>query len=151
MGRRKKHRKMHQQQQQPPKRSTRYQEWLDMVEMCDFPIPNQLKNWRRFFINEERFLDAAEEWLKAKLDGIAWPRIEDDVDKRLMHREAVSPGWSWSEWDDEDYVNAYMGGPQQNQKPMRWWNQLYAYATLPLTPKLPAPVGVSGVNMATVF
>ena len=135
-----------------PMRSMRHQEFIDLAEMCEFAIPRQLQEWKRFFVNEERFLDAAETWLQAKMEGVVCPRIEDDVDKRMMNyhppvdyhpvhepRDYMTDQREW--WRDMHHIPAYT--------PTRHWK---AWAkTLPMEHKLPAPSGKSGVNMETVF
>jgi hypothetical protein len=126
-----------------------------LVEMAGYTLPNQLRNWQRFFMSRERYLDAAEEWLEARLAGCVWPKIEDDVDKGLIKQGSSSTynaGWSWSQWDgyEDEYAMAY-GGPQKPSSP--WWKRLVGYYNppLPMEHKLPAPAGISGCNMATVF
>jgi hypothetical protein len=121
--------------------------------MCNFTLPNQLRNWPRFFLNRERYLDAAENWLQARLEGSAFPRIEDDVDKRMMKTNYdYQGGWEWSAWGGQD-EDDYPLGDQGAEKKDPWWKRLYQYYNepLPLVPKLPAPSGMSGVDLATVF
>ncbi len=142
MGRKKKRRG---QRQNPNRTRTWHDTFLEMAGQLDYAIPNQLVNWRRFFINEESFRFAAEEWLNAKMSGIVWPRIEDDVDKGLMRQGA------W--YQEEDYgwdgVTGWGGAPTPTGK--KWWEKLYNYYDLPMPHLLPAPSGLSGVDMASVF
>lgn len=135
-------------------RSTRYQEFLDMAEMCDFNIPNQLNNWRRFFVDENSFLDAAETWLYAKMEGVQWPRIEDDVDKGKMQprsAHAAQAQWEWNAYDgaEDDWQTGFSANDRRPSGYGNWWK--WASPALPMTHKLPAPSGLSGVDMATVF
>lgn len=127
--------------------STRHQEFLDLLEMAGFALPNQFQNWRRFFLDEKNFLTEAEHWLSLKLQK-RFPRIEDDVDKGLMTRGAAPassprPYQSSSEDEYEDYWTSWQG----------WHKPSYGYIgkwqshQLPLTPKIPAPSGTCGAAL----
>lgn len=130
--------------------SERHQLFLDMLEMAGFILPNQFKNWTRFFLDEGNFLDEAERWMSGRLQG-RWPKIEDDVDKGLMKPTPYIPyrptsyqkansGWS----DDDDYWTSWQGWQGGSGK--NYWKE----PSLPLTPKLPAPSGLSGAELVVM-
>lgn len=139
------------------------QEFRVTVEYLGFTIPRQLDAWHNYFINEDRFLVAANDWLEAKCNGSKWPRIEDDVDKGMMNRStgAHAPLWrddihldledghkskahNWE--DDDDYWGGWWhgGGVRGYGAASRSWG-------LPAVPQIKAPEGLSNMDMATVF
>jgi hypothetical protein len=123
--------------------STRHQEFIDLAEMAGIMIPHQFQQWRRFFLDEKNFLSEAEHWLSMRLQG-RYPRIEDDVDKGLMTKTgaAANRGWATSGWsDDDDYWSAWTG----HSKGFQRWGR-----SLPLTPKLDAPSGLSGAELVVM-
>jgi hypothetical protein len=137
------------------------QEFRETASFLEFILPRQLDEWKSFFINEERFLSAANKWLEDRCNGVKHPRIEDDVDKGQMKRSAPSYARSWRDdvhldpeanhkgYDYEDNED-YWGG---------WWhgNKVSGHGSmsrswgLPAVPKIKAPEGLSHVDMATVF
>lgn len=128
----------------------RHQEFIDLAEMCDFAIPRQFQQWQRFFVNEERFLEAAEQWLESKMQGVIFPRIEDDVDKGMIKNHQAQLSFERDEWDDsqnEPWWHQLEHIPYKGGK--NWWSRWKQ--TLPMEHKLPAPSGLSGVSLATVF
>ena len=134
--------------------STKHQEFLDLVEMAGFILPNQFKHWRRFFLDEKNFLAEAEHWLSLRLQG-RYPKIEDDVDKGLMtkgasdmpasHPRVYQPSYSR---DDDDYWTSWQGWGGGNSQSA--WANRWAEPALPLTPKLPAPSGTCGMELVVL-
>ena len=161
MGRRKKHKpgrpwhkgtsKQRRFEQELTRISSKEQEFLDLVDMADLLLPYCFKNWRHYFTTEDRFLKEAERWFMAKVEGRP-VMIETDRDKGLMNgTRRLDP------WDDEDnqFINSHMrddtlGGKSSQSyyshwshsyQSKSWWRQ-----TLPMTPKIPAPSGKSGMT-----
>ena len=121
--------------------SLRELEFIDLVDTAGITMPWQFRNWRRFYINEERFLACAEHWLDLKLQGVD-SRIETDHDKGMTRRQPVvvasSPTWRERYQEDDDPYQGWSWGE-------RWPNHsAYSQRRLPLEPKIPAPSQLSG-------
>jgi hypothetical protein len=126
------------------------EEFVQAAEYFNYTIPNQLRNWRRFFASQESFLKAADEWLEAKINGVPWPTIEDDIDKGLMRERSRNPmipaqKWNWyDEYEEQEW--------QYNTTPHTWKGPFFRRApSLPAKPAIEAPSGLAGVDLATVF
>ena len=135
---------------QIPVLSHRHQSFIDMVESAELMLPHVFNNWRRFFLDEESFLDEAETWLSMRLQG-RFHRIVDDVDRGLMTRggAAVEQRDAWADQDYWDAWNGWSGGfPAETQGRSRF-SDFYT-KTLPLTPKIPAPSGLSGAGLVAL-
>lgn len=146
--------------------SFKEQEFRTTAEYLNYVLPRQFDDWRKFFLNETRFLEAANAWLNAKFKGVAHPRIEDDVDRGLMkrasmaytpsHRTDIELDEPKSVYDDEEYWNAYMGYEEFPRTPSKHnytnFKNWSWQGGLPVTDlKIPAPNGMSHIDMATVF
>jgi len=114
---------------------------IELRELChdlDYTLPRQLDKWRDHFLDEKRFIQAAEKWLELKINGVAHPRIEDDIDKGHMRRKHTVI--QSQDWDDDWYWGHIPG-----------YHSAGLYQPIQKTISIPAPVGIGGLNMATVF
>ncbi len=120
-------------------RKSKEQFLIDEMEEIGASLPWQLKNWQRYFLNEDNYLAAFEGWLKKQKITKGWVKIEDDVDKKLMKIQP-NPHSEYSE--DDDYWLQGMGA--QSQSTSYYSSGLYVSSrTLPLTPTIAAPFGLS--------
>lgn len=117
----------------------RERNFWDVLRMAEISAPVQFSDWGRFFTTKARYLNEAERWLSKMLSGHTHCPIEDDVAKGLMRNRPTGEAfqsyyneWTWS--CDESFEQEWR-----------------ALAARPRQPKIPAPSGLSGVNMMMVF
>lgn len=150
-----------------------------LVDESHFTLPFQFRNWKAHFRTQESFLAEATRWLKAEYEGTP-KRVVTDVamgrgchnseliksgrvaaeDRRLYEGEDRDEPRHWSEYgDDYEWVNP---SPQQRQWVpgqgysagggyINYWKQSELFRkTLPQTPVIEAPSGLSGKSLVVL-
>lgn len=111
---------------------------LGFIELWNF------LNWQRYFLDKESYLDELERWINEK---IAKPnqaiKPVTDVDRGLMRPYVHQPTARKS-----NYWQGEWGGYDGDDDPWEGWESGKGYVRkphVPLTPKIEAPSGHSGV------